>query len=162
MKWGEDVPAGFDLSSLRVLGFTRMEVSQVLLTELLLVVIVAQPLGWALGAGFATLVTDGFASDLFQIQPLPASITSVSPQYVSPGTTRLLRILGDNLTPGTSYAASAGSHQATATNWVSINEAELEYTAPTVPQLVPSVTETTEHSSMAAAGKYSGETSLSP
>ena len=56
-----------ELASLRVLGFTRMEVSQVLLTELLLVVIVAQPLGWALGAGFAMLVTDGFASDLFQI-----------------------------------------------------------------------------------------------
>ncbi|WP_370193034.1 ABC transporter permease [Aurantimonas coralicida] len=56
-----------ELASLRVLGFTRMEVSQVLLTELLLVVILAQPLGWALGAGFAMLVTDGFASDLFQI-----------------------------------------------------------------------------------------------
>lgn len=56
-----------ELASLRVLGFTRLEVSQVLLTELLLVVLLAQPLGWALGAGFAELVTKGFASDLFQV-----------------------------------------------------------------------------------------------
>ncbi|UIJ74016.1 FtsX-like permease family protein [Aurantimonas sp. HBX-1] len=56
-----------ELASLRVLGFTRMEVSQVLLTELVLVVLIAQPLGWALGAGFAMLVTQGLASDLFQV-----------------------------------------------------------------------------------------------
>jgi putative ABC transport system permease protein len=56
-----------ELASLRVFGFTRAEVSSVLLVELALIVIVAQPFGWLLGYGFAVLVTQGFASDLFRI-----------------------------------------------------------------------------------------------
>lgn len=56
-----------ELASLRVLGFTRVEVSQVLLTELLLVVVAAQPLGWLIGFLFALSVVKGFASDLFTI-----------------------------------------------------------------------------------------------
>lgn len=56
-----------ELASLRVLGFTRGEVSSVLLTELAIIVLVAQPVGWALGYGFAKLVIDGVESDLFRI-----------------------------------------------------------------------------------------------
>ncbi|WP_206454367.1 ABC transporter permease [Aurantimonas marina] len=56
-----------ELASLRVLGFTRGEVSQVLLVEMAIIVLVAQPLGWGLGAGFAMLVGRGFESDLFQL-----------------------------------------------------------------------------------------------
>lgn len=56
-----------ELASLRVFGFTRSEVSSVLLTELGIIVILAQPLGWLLGYGFAVLVTKGFESDLFRI-----------------------------------------------------------------------------------------------
>lgn len=56
-----------ELASLRVLGFTRMEVSSVLLTELAIIVILAQPLGWLLGYGFSVAVAEGFASDLFRI-----------------------------------------------------------------------------------------------
>lgn len=54
-----------DLASLRVLGFTRGEVSRVLLTELALLTILAQPLGWALGYTFGWLTIQSFSSDLY-------------------------------------------------------------------------------------------------
>jgi putative ABC transport system permease protein len=56
-----------DLASLKVLGFTNGEVSTVLLLELAIIVLLAQPLGWALGSGFAWSVVRGFESDLFRI-----------------------------------------------------------------------------------------------
>ena len=56
-----------ELATLRVLGFTRAEVSQVLLTELGVVVALAQPLGWLIGYGFAVALVIGFESDLFRI-----------------------------------------------------------------------------------------------
>ncbi len=56
-----------ELATLRVLGFTRAEVSQVLLTELGVAVAAAQPLGWLIGYGFAYAVITGFASDLFRV-----------------------------------------------------------------------------------------------
>lgn len=56
-----------ELASLRVLGFTRGEVSRVLLTELAVVVALAQPLGWLLGTAFSWSVVRGFESDLFRI-----------------------------------------------------------------------------------------------
>lgn len=55
-----------ELASLRVFGFTRAEVSSVLLTELGIMILLAQPMGWLLGYGFANLVTKGFASDLYR------------------------------------------------------------------------------------------------
>ncbi len=56
-----------ELASLRVFGFTRAEVSSVLLTELAIIVALAQPVGWALGYGLASLVVEGIASDLFRL-----------------------------------------------------------------------------------------------
>ena len=56
-----------ELASLRVLGFTRAEVSKVLLIEIAIVVLLAQPLGWLLGYLFSLAVVKGFESDLFQI-----------------------------------------------------------------------------------------------
>lgn len=56
-----------ELASLRVLGFTPGEVSSVLMTELAVVIVAAQPLGWVLGYGFAKLVVEGIESDLFRI-----------------------------------------------------------------------------------------------
>lgn len=64
-----------ELASLRVLGFTRGEVSGVLLSELAIVVIVAQPLGWGLGYLLGKLVVEGTASDLFRV---PFVITSAT------------------------------------------------------------------------------------
>ncbi len=54
-----------DLASLRVLGFTKTEVSRVLLTELVVLTLVAQPLGWILGYAFGWLTIQSFSSDLY-------------------------------------------------------------------------------------------------
>jgi putative ABC transport system permease protein len=56
-----------ELASLRVLGFTRREVSFVLLGELAAVVVVAVPLGALLGWAFAALTAQGMDSDLFRL-----------------------------------------------------------------------------------------------
>jgi putative ABC transport system permease protein len=56
-----------ELASLRVLGFTRGEVSRVLTTELAILILLAQPLGWILGYLFSLGVIQGFSSDLFTI-----------------------------------------------------------------------------------------------
>lgn len=56
-----------ELASLRVFGFTRGEVSGVLITELGAMVVLAQPLGWVLGYLFSWSVVKGFESDLFRV-----------------------------------------------------------------------------------------------
>ena len=56
-----------ELASLRVLGFTKAEVSRVLLVELSIIVLFAVPLSWVLGYGFAWTTIQGFATDLFRI-----------------------------------------------------------------------------------------------
>jgi putative ABC transport system permease protein len=56
-----------ELASLRVLGFTQREVAQVLIVELGVAMLLAQPVGWALGSGFSWLVVQGFQSDLFRL-----------------------------------------------------------------------------------------------
>jgi putative ABC transport system permease protein len=56
-----------ELASLRVLGFTRAEVSSVLLIELGIVVALSQPLGWISGYAFSWLVVRASESDLFRI-----------------------------------------------------------------------------------------------
>ena len=55
-----------ELASLRVLGFTKMEVSVILLTELAMLTILAIPLGWAFGFGMALAMVQGFESELFR------------------------------------------------------------------------------------------------
>jgi putative ABC transport system permease protein len=55
----------WELASLRVLGFTRAEVSALLLGELALVIVVAMPLGMALGWGLTNLITEMLKSDQF-------------------------------------------------------------------------------------------------
>ena len=55
----------WELASLRVLGFTRAEVSALLLGELALAIAVALPLGMALGLGLVHLVIGALASDQF-------------------------------------------------------------------------------------------------
>jgi putative ABC transport system permease protein len=55
----------WELASLRVLGFTRAEVSALLLGELALVIGVALPLGMALGFGLVHLLSGLLASDQF-------------------------------------------------------------------------------------------------
>jgi putative ABC transport system permease protein len=64
-----------ELATLRVLGFTRAEVSRILLTELGVIVGAAQPLGWIVGYGFALAVVEGFQSDLFRVPLVVSSRT---------------------------------------------------------------------------------------
>lgn len=56
-----------ELASLRILGFGRGEISYILVGEMMLIAIIAQPLGWLVGAGIAKLMTDAFTSDLYAI-----------------------------------------------------------------------------------------------
>ncbi len=55
----------WELASLRVLGFTRAEVSVLLLGELALGIAVALPLGMALGWGLTHLIVEAMRSDQF-------------------------------------------------------------------------------------------------
>ncbi len=58
---------GREMASLRVLGFTKGEVSALLLGELAVVVIVAQPVGWFIGYSFAWLMAEGFRTELYRV-----------------------------------------------------------------------------------------------
>ena len=55
----------WELASLRVLGFTRAEVSALLLGEMALSIALALPLGMLLGWGLVHLLSQSLASDLF-------------------------------------------------------------------------------------------------
>ena len=56
-----------ELASLRVLGFTRSEVSYILLGEIAFLTLLALPLGAALGSGLALYLAKAISSDLFRI-----------------------------------------------------------------------------------------------
>ena len=58
---------GRELASLRVLGFTRAEVSYILLGELALLTLLALPLGCAVGYGLAALIASLFDSEVYRI-----------------------------------------------------------------------------------------------
>lgn len=58
---------GRELASLRVLGFTRAEVASVILLELAIVVLLAQPLGWLIGYGIGRAMVAAFSSDLYRV-----------------------------------------------------------------------------------------------
>lgn len=58
---------GRELASLRVLGFTRGEVAYILLGELLLLTLLAMPLGFAMGAFLSWGLADAMATDMFRI-----------------------------------------------------------------------------------------------
>ncbi|TVR10992.1 MAG: ABC transporter permease [Salinarimonadaceae bacterium] len=58
---------GRELASLRVLGFTPAETSGILFVEIGVVTALAQPLGWALGYGFAAMLAQGFESELYRV-----------------------------------------------------------------------------------------------
>jgi putative ABC transport system permease protein len=58
---------GRELASLRVLGFTKDEVSAVLFGELVVVVLLAQPIGWLIGYGIGLAMVAAFSSDLYRV-----------------------------------------------------------------------------------------------
>jgi putative ABC transport system permease protein len=66
---------GREFASLRVLGFTRFEISYILLGELAALTLIALPLGCALGYGLCWLLASAFETELYRI-----------PLYVERGT----------------------------------------------------------------------------
>jgi putative ABC transport system permease protein len=69
-----------EFASLRILGFTRGEVSLILVGEIMILTVLAQPLGWFLGYLIVLATTQGFDSDLYRI-PLvlkPATFATAS------------------------------------------------------------------------------------
>ena len=57
-----------ELASLRVLGFTRGEVLRILLLELALLTLIAQPPGWAIGYGLAWIMKTNLAGELMRVR----------------------------------------------------------------------------------------------
>src|SRR5262249_15633251 len=57
-----------DLASLRVLGFTRGEVLRILLLELAVLTLIAQPPGWAMGYGLAWMMKTNLAGELMRVR----------------------------------------------------------------------------------------------
>jgi putative ABC transport system permease protein len=56
-----------ELASLRVLGFTRGEISYILLGELALLTLVAIPVGFLLGYGLSALTVTAFATEVYRV-----------------------------------------------------------------------------------------------
>lgn len=56
-----------ELASLRVLGYHRAETSLILVSELLLLVLLAIPLAWLVGTGFTWALATAIATDLYRI-----------------------------------------------------------------------------------------------
>jgi putative ABC transport system permease protein len=56
-----------ELASLRVLGFTRGEVSYILLGEIAFLTLLSLPLGFAMGTGLAWYLAQAVSSDLFRV-----------------------------------------------------------------------------------------------
>jgi len=69
---------GRDLASLRVLGFTRGEVSVMLLGEQAIVTAAGIPVGWLLGMGLSAILVEAMATDLYRF---PLVITPTSYAY---------------------------------------------------------------------------------
>lgn len=57
-----------ELASLRVLGFTRAQVFRILLLELALLTLIAQPPGWAVGYGLAWIMKTQLAGELMRVR----------------------------------------------------------------------------------------------
>ena len=58
---------GRELATLRVLGFSRAEISYILLGEVAILVLLALPLGCIAGYALAWLITSGFETELFRV-----------------------------------------------------------------------------------------------
>jgi putative ABC transport system permease protein len=56
-----------ELASLRVLGFTRAEISLILLGELSALTVVALPVGAAIGYGLGRLIMLGFNNEMYRL-----------------------------------------------------------------------------------------------
>jgi putative ABC transport system permease protein len=58
---------GRELATLRVLGFTRLEISYILLGEVSFLIVAALPLGCLIGRGLAAIMTSAFETELYRV-----------------------------------------------------------------------------------------------
>lgn len=82
-----------ELASLRILGFTRAEISSILLGETAILALLAQPLGWAIGAVIAWAMVSGFDSDLYRIPLVLTQENFARASLVSLGATAAAALL---------------------------------------------------------------------
>ena len=66
-----------ELASLRVLGFTRGEVLAILLLELGLITLLAQPPGWLMGYGLAWIMKTNLAGELMRVRLVVEPLTFI-------------------------------------------------------------------------------------
>ena len=66
-----------ELASLRVLGFTRGETMRILLLELALITLIAQPPGWAIGYGLAWIMKTRLSGELMRVPMVLENLTYV-------------------------------------------------------------------------------------
>jgi putative ABC transport system permease protein len=66
-----------ELASLRVLGFTRREISMILLSELAIVTILSMPVGALIGLGLSHLIFASFTSEVYRI-PMVVSTNTIA------------------------------------------------------------------------------------
>jgi putative ABC transport system permease protein len=64
-----------ELASLRVFGFTRGEVLRILLFELAIVTLLAQPPGWAMGYGLAWIMRTNLAGETMRVRLVVENFT---------------------------------------------------------------------------------------
>jgi putative ABC transport system permease protein len=64
-----------ELASLRVLGFTRAEISLILLGELAILTVVALPVGVAIGYALGLLIMTGFSNEIYRLSYVVAPPT---------------------------------------------------------------------------------------
>ena len=67
-----------DLASLRVLGFTRGEISLILLSEIAIVTVVALPIGVGIGYVFGELIMAVFTNEVYRLSFVVAPATIAS------------------------------------------------------------------------------------
>jgi putative ABC transport system permease protein len=72
---------GRELASLRVLGFTRAEISLILMGELAVLTLAALPVGWLFGYGLATFIVGSIDSETFRF-PLYISRPAVAKAFL--------------------------------------------------------------------------------
>ena len=71
-----------ELASLRVLGFRRGEVLRILLLELALLTLIAQPPGWVMGYGLAWIMKTNLAGELMRVRLVVEHSTYVTASAV--------------------------------------------------------------------------------
>lgn len=71
-----------ELASLRVLGFSSSEVLRILLLELALLTLIAQPIGWVIGYGLAWIMRNNLAGELMRVRLVVENSTYVTASII--------------------------------------------------------------------------------